>query len=148
MSKRIFSIDEVDAMCRRCGFSRDELHAVLRKVGPTALPPAQRARWAPDNPTIEFCYRVSEAIHRSGRTPEGFLPMRKAGKKGSHYFFQHRDTGEIVDPTADQFTPRSGVRDGYDYDGAKKASFIPPGSHGAQAVADELGWEYPARRRA
>ena len=139
-----FTQEQVEAMCRQCGFTRQELHAALRRVGATALPKPQRARWSAARPTDQFCYRVTEAIVKSGRMPAGYQTMRRQDAEGSHYFFQHPESGAICDPTADQFLPvgmeQFQVPAHYDYSGGKAKKHLPQLSNGARAVMAALGW--------
>lgn len=128
---------EHDRMCRAIGVSQETLCRALRQVGPKALNPALAKKWDPERPCDQFCYRVCETVVRARKVPEGFKLHVKRNSEGSHYFFRHRETGEIVDPTACQFG-----EEGYVYDGSKGASLMPKPSKGALMIAKELGWTF------
>lgn len=132
-----FSGDDIDAMCRQMGFTRAELHAVISKVGASALSEERQAFWNPANITKEFCYRVTEAIFRAGKMPPGYRCMRKPDPDGGHYFIQHKFTGHILDVTADQYWPVGG----YDYCNAVTAVLFPQLSTGAAMIMEEFGWK-------
>lgn len=136
----IFSPADIDAMCRLVGTTRSALLDALRAVGPAALPPKQRALWRADIPSSQFCYRVSEAIVRANRVPEGYRLHRKADGMGSHYYFLNTATGAILDLTADQFVAPDGTPIGYEYTGGVPRRLLPQVSHGARMVATALGW--------
>ncbi|MBC8394454.1 MAG: hypothetical protein H8E17_18040 [Deltaproteobacteria bacterium] len=136
MSRRRFNFSEKDAMCWKFGISLEQLCNALLRVGPSALKEDLQSKWTPDNPCCCFCYRVTEAIVKSRKVPEGFDLMLKKDN-GGHWFFKNLKSGEILDPTADQF------EDGYEYDGAKRRKHFPQISIGARMVAEELGWTIP-----
>lgn len=138
----IFSPEQIDSMCRQVGTTRIALLDALTRVGPAALPQKQRERWRPDVPSSQFCYRVSEAVVRSHRVPDGYRLYRKADDMGSHYFFLNTATGEILDLTADQFVAPDGTLIGYDYSGGVPRTLLPQVSRGAQMVATALGWTF------
>lgn len=54
-----------------------------------------------------FCYIASEVYyHQSGKSKEWWVKKLVSDKlpyNGHHFFLQHKETGEIVDLTSDQF---------------------------------------------
>jgi hypothetical protein len=50
------------------------------------------------------CYVTCEALyHLLGGKGRGWKPMNMRWEGDSHWFLQHRETGVILDPTAQQF---------------------------------------------
>ena len=56
------------------------------------------------NPVAGHCYAASEAIwHMLGGMESRWRPANIHHEGASHWYLVHLDTGEILDPTADQF---------------------------------------------
>ena len=54
-------------------------------------------------PTAGHCYVASEVLyHMLGGAASGYKPMNIFHEGSSHWFLKH-SSGEIIDPTADQF---------------------------------------------
>ena len=137
MSVTRWTPEQIESMLNTVGLTRARLEATLRELGPDPLPPKLRPAWTPERPFTNYCYRVAEAAWRSGVIPDGYRPTRKADAEGSHYFFQHTETGAVLDLSAAQFP------DGYDYEGGKARAFMPQVSTGARMLAKALGWTIP-----
>ena len=57
-----------------------------------------------ENPLAGHCYVASEALyHKLGGQRSGWVPQFVVHENSPHWFLKHRETGEIVDPTASQF---------------------------------------------
>lgn len=71
---------------------------------PDLLKPQYRKHWSPGNPTFGHCYVASEALyHLLGGDRSEWMPARGRDKNGVHWWLEHRETGKILDPTADQY---------------------------------------------
>lgn len=132
---------DVERMLGQVGLMRKQLEEVLCSVGAKGLPKTLRGAWTPQRPFTNYCYRLTECAYRADKAPAGYEPMRQVDPKGSHYYFRHAETREILDLTAAQFS------EPYDYDGDKKAVFMPQVSNGAKWLAEALGWTIPPRCR-
>lgn len=55
--------------------------------------------------TTGHCYAASEALFYilGGKEHSDYRPKRISIDNGSHWFLQHKETGEILDPTSTQF---------------------------------------------
>lgn len=141
MSGTIWTDKDVERMLGQVGLTRKQTEAALRKVGAEGLQPDKRPAWTPERPFTNYCYRFTECACRAGKAPVGYVTIRKEDPRGSHYYFRHAETGAILDLTAAQFN------EPYDYDGGKKAAFMPQLSKGAKRLAEALGWTILPRRR-
>lgn len=57
-----------------------------------------------ENPLAGHCYVASEAAyHLMGGRKSGWVPQNVRHEGDSHWFLRHRATGEVLDPTAEQF---------------------------------------------
>ena len=131
----LFTESEKDKMCQSFGLTIIQLRNALRVVGPKGLAEHLRHKWSRDNPCSQFCYRMAEVVTRTNRIPPHFRLVTTKNKQGdSHYFFQERYTGEILDLTADQYP------EGYDYTRSKPATLLPQMSEGSLMVVEALGW--------
>ncbi len=58
-----------------------------------------------ENPMAGHCYVASEALyHKLGGQRSGWVPQFVVHEGAPHWFLKHRETGQIVDPTASQFS--------------------------------------------
>ena len=127
-------IELSEAMFKHTGVSRDELHQVLRNIGPANLIEPFKSEWTPENPTRGFCYVVSEWLVQYV-APPGTFPFRLLipGEQGSHYFVRWAD-GVLIDLTAEQF----GDWELVNYADAKKASFAVPSPSSRARTLDTM----------
>jgi len=72
---------------------------------PDLLKPQFR-EMAKNNRFCGHCYAASEALyHMLGGTKSDYKPVRAKDDEGvTHWWLQHKDTNEILDPTAEQYT--------------------------------------------
>jgi len=141
MSRVRFTSARVAAMCKWLGSSLPHLRRAVLAVGRAGLHADYAESWNRRNPFYGYCYRVCETIVRAGKVPSGFQLHRKAIRGETHYFFISPDSGEILDPTAQQFR-----RKGYDYRGSRRVGLLPQVSQGARALAQELGWQLKRKK--
>ena len=78
---------------------------IKRALTGDLLQPGYKWMHDPANPTAGHCYHAAEALyHMIGGKKSGWVPMRVREADGmTHWWLQHRKTGEIADPTADQY---------------------------------------------
>lgn len=84
---------------------------VICKIHKSLTPDLLVGRWKKQNMPLEgHCYIAAEALfHILG--PSKWKPMcasyRDEGGKATHWWLVHRETGEIADPTKEQYLPDS-----------------------------------------
>lgn len=75
----------------------------LKELGNSMLKKPYKDLWTEDNPTFGYCYIVSEAIyHYGGGEYESYSHNYGEGY-GVHWFLKDKDSGEVIDFTANQF---------------------------------------------
>lgn len=81
--------------------TQDVINSKLRTLGNTLLKEPYKSAWTEDNPTLGYCYVVSEAIFHYGGlvNPTPFVISFPEG--GTHWFI--RSENEIIDYTVEQF---------------------------------------------
>lgn len=141
MSATRWTDKDVERMLGQVGLTRAQAEAALRQVGADGLQSDKQGAWTPERPFTHYCYRFTECAYRAGKQPAGYETIRKKDPNGSHYYFRHAETGEILDLTAAQFN------EPYDYDGGKRTAFMPQLSKGAKRLAEALGWTIVPRRK-
>ena len=69
------------------------------------LKPKYRSLAGLNGPTAGHCYHASEALwHALGGPQSPYTPTRGRDETGiTHWWLRHKETGEILDPTADQY---------------------------------------------
>lgn len=85
------------------------LDAIRAALTPDLLTPEWRARAAAPQarPYTGHCYAASEAAyHLLGGRAAGLHPMSVGREHGGPHWFLVNDTGDVIDPTAEQFTQR------------------------------------------
>ena len=134
MAKTTFTAEQIERMFQTVNIDRERFRAALIEIGPVkADDPVERERWNSCYEergvvTYGFCHRVTEALYRSKRIPDGFEPRRvRLPPASSHYFLLRigaeagpdgrYSPGDVIDLTADQFV------DGCDYGGSEGVSF-------------------------
>jgi hypothetical protein len=149
MAKTTFTAEQMETMFQIVNIDRWTFRAALLEIGPVkADDPVERERW---NSCFEergvvtygFCHRVTEALHRLNRIPDGFEARRVRLPPGSSHYFLLRIGAEagpagryspedVIDLTADQFI------DGCEYAGSTGVCF-PNRSLVAARIMSALG---------
>ena len=82
----------------------EELIATIQAVlSPDLIPRDYSGR--PDNPMFGHCYHAAEALYRSlGGKMSGYKAQRGIDDDGVSHWWVKSPTGEILDPTAAQYT--------------------------------------------
>jgi hypothetical protein len=96
------NLDEIIAKLK-IAFTKDDVKKAVIKP-----------EWYPDNikygiDSLGFCYAATEVIYRLCGGKEKWKVMSISSKDwadGSHYYLQDKNTNEILDITADQYTAR------------------------------------------
>lgn len=120
--------------------SVDLVESVLRELGSSMLKKPYKDMWSEGNPTLGFCYVVSEALfHYSGL--RNLTPMVLSFPEGGTHWWLKTADGDIIDFTSGQFDfaidYESGVRCPFFKGGvATEHGFI---SKRGQIVAEALG---------
>ncbi|MBD7912935.1 hypothetical protein [Clostridium cibarium] len=80
------------------------INTKLKENGGKLLNNRWRKYWTPNTPTTGYCYIISEAIYHYyadiNYTPM-YIPLPH--NKGTHWFLKNKQTGTILDFTANQF---------------------------------------------
>jgi hypothetical protein len=129
--------DILDFSFKRAGIDRDRLHAALRIMGRKQLK-SQAMEWSDDNPTRNYCYVVSEWLHRY-YAPKGSLTFKVEipGDEEWHRFNIWPD-GAIVDLTCSQFSSKIVVP----YHTATPFTLMQSGGPAPSRRAQLLQWIY------
>jgi hypothetical protein len=82
--------------------SVDLVESALRNLGPNMLKKPYKEMWSEENPTLGFCYVVSEAFfHYSGLS--GLTPMVLSFPEGGTHWWLKTEDDDIIDFTSGQF---------------------------------------------
>ena len=112
--------------------TQDFVNAKLRILGNTLLKNPYKQEWSEDNPTLGYCYVVSEAIFHYGL--EGKVtPMVMSFPEGGTHWFLKLEDGSIVDFTHEQFTF------GVDYTQATRCPFFKGGVQTSRGYISKRG---------
>ena len=77
---------------------------IQSSLTPDLLKPEYRAL-NDNNPMYGHCYAATEALfHLLGGIASGWYPLRGKDDNGITHWWLRNDAGEIVDPTAEQYT--------------------------------------------
>jgi len=80
----------------------ESVSAALRELGASMLKKPYRDMWSESNPTLGYCYIVSEAFyHYAGL--ENLTPMVMSFPEGGTHWWLKTAEGVIIDFTAEQF---------------------------------------------
>lgn len=85
----------------------DKLIKTIQKcLTPDLLKREFRKQWGPDNPMYGHCYVATETLyHLLGGEDSGYKPCRAKDDGGIiHWWLEHKETGERLDVTAEQYT--------------------------------------------
>jgi hypothetical protein len=82
------------------------IEQIKRALSGDLLKPEYKFMHDPANPTAGHCYHAAEALyHMMGGKIGTWVPMRVREDDGmTHWWLRNKNTGEIGDPTADQYT--------------------------------------------
>jgi hypothetical protein len=98
---------------------KELIQAIQAALSPDLIPKDYRGRT--DNPMFGHCYHASEALYRSlGGKTSGYKAQRGVDNDGVSHWWVESPTGEILDPTAAQYTDFDKTPP---YHNAKGASF-------------------------
>lgn len=75
----------------------------LKELGDSMLKNPYKKQWTEDNPTFGYCYVVSEAIYHYGDGEYEPYCYNYGNEYGTHWFLKDKESGEVVDFTANQF---------------------------------------------
>jgi 8-oxo-dGTP pyrophosphatase MutT (NUDIX family) len=78
---------------------------LVEKIKPHLTDDLRRAPWKGSaNCLAGHCYVASEALwHLLGGQASGYIPQSIQHEGGPHWYLKHKETGQILDPTASQF---------------------------------------------
>lgn len=79
------------------------MRAVTSVLTPELLKPRYRTWHSPANPTAGHCYVASEALYHLLESRD-WCPRWAPDGDHTHWWVQHVHSGEILDPTAHQYT--------------------------------------------
>ena len=82
--------------------NREFVHQKLQELGPTLLKPNYAKDWTPDNPTLGYCYVVSEALFHYLEEEVHTYCINLGEGIGTHWFVKVKD--QIIDFTKEQFS--------------------------------------------
>lgn len=79
---------------------------LIERIKPHLTDELRRAPWKGNpNCLAGHCYVASEALwHLLGGEASGYVPQNIKHAGGPHWYLKHKETGEILDPTASQFS--------------------------------------------
>ena len=98
---------------------KELIRAIQAVLSPDLIPNDYRGR--PDNPMFGHCYHAAEALYRSlGGKTSGYKARRGVDDDGVSHWWVESPMGEILDPTAAQYTDFDKTPP---YHNAKGASF-------------------------
>jgi hypothetical protein len=85
--------------------SQNELVTAVRSVLTRDLLQPKYARWhSNSNPLWGHCYAASEALWYLLGDQRDWTPHVARDEDVTHWWLRHRHSGEILDPTAEQYT--------------------------------------------
>lgn len=119
--------------------SQEQVHQALLEFGSSLLKQPYRDEWSEDNPTLGYCYVVSEAIYHYAVESVATPRVISFGDGRTHWYIQTSE--RIIDYTAEQFAFE------IDYEASSRCPFFkgsirtPKGyiSKRGYAVAQKLG---------
>jgi len=75
----------------------------LRSLGNTLLKQPYKDMWSESNPSLGYCYVVSEAFYHYGNIEGKLTPQVISFEDGGTHWYLKKEDGTFVDYTADQF---------------------------------------------
>lgn len=97
--------------------SQKELNTVLTSMGKDFLKENYKNNWTKENPTLGYCYAVTEFIHYF--VDSNTQPFCLSFDDGSTHWFLKKANGNKIDFTRDQFTQKP-----LEYNKAKPKGFL------------------------
>lgn len=79
------------------------VHEKLRILGNSLLKAPYKNQWTEDNPSLGYCYVVSEAFYHYSGLEEKLTPYVMSFPNGTTHWFLRTPDDKIIDYTADQF---------------------------------------------
>lgn len=80
---------------------QNKVNDKLRTLGNKLLKEPYKSQWSEDNPTLGYCYVVSEAIYHYGGLKNPVPYVMSFPEGGTHWFI--KDGDNIIDFTGEQF---------------------------------------------
>ena len=116
---------------------------LMRQIKKVLSPDLLKKKYIKDNegnPTFGHCYAASEALyHLLGGREAGFKPVRAKDPNGITHWWIQGPSGEIYDPTAEQYTSQG---DEPPYGKGKGGGFMTRNpSARATTILDRMGYE-------
>lgn len=83
---------------------------LIKKIKENLTPDLLKGKWKhQSSPLSGHCYVATEALYHSLKDKENYKPMYATYTTnfgdGTHWWLQHKETGERIDITASQFRP-------------------------------------------
>ncbi len=125
---------------KRTKETQENVNDKLRLLGNRFLKEPYKSRWSEDNPTLGYCYIVSEAFYHYGGLENPVPYVMSFPDGGTHWWL--RDGDKIVDFTGNQFPEKVDYSKGVRCPFFKGGVTTPNGGHiskRGQHIAELLG---------
>lgn len=109
------------------------VHDKLRILGNSLLRSPYKQQWSEENPSLGYCYVVSEAFYHYSNLEDKLTPYVMSFPNGTTHWFLRTSDGKIIDYTADQFPFK------VDYSKATRCPFFKGGVETSKGFISKRG---------